>query len=314
MKSKKQNIIHNSGDTLVLDKKMQNAISQFLAIIFELGKVKITFFVAFSSLFGFLLFTKSLSFLMLFNSLGVFLLACGASALNHVQEWKYDKLMSRTKFRPIPSGKISVNYGITVVVLSILFGSGLIYFTGNFTAVLIGLATVVWYNAIYTPMKRKSAFAVIPGALIGALPPIIGWVSGGGNIFDHRILIVASFLFVWQVPHFWLLFLIYGKDYEKGGFPSIERVFTSKQVRIMTFALIFNLVIISIIIPLFAVSSKLLGITVIGIIGAWLIANSFKILKSGSTAVLRKTFMNINIYVLVVVTLISLDNIFLTAV
>jgi len=307
---KEENIAYNSGDTLAIDRKKQNAFSQFLAIFFELGKVKITFFVAFSSLFGFLLFTKSLSFLMLINSLGVFLLASGASALNHVQEWKYDKMMTRTRLRPIPSGKISLYYGITFSFITILIGSGLIYITGNLFALGIGLLTLVWYNVIYTPMKRITAFAVVPGALIGALPPLIGWVSGGGNVFDLQIFIVALFLFVWQVPHFWLLFLIYGRDYEKGGFPSIENVISSKVVRIMTFALIVNLVIISVVIPLYAVSSKFLGMAVIGIIGIWLIINSFQILKSNSTPILRKTFMNINIYVLVVVTLISLDNIF----
>ncbi len=310
MIDKKENIIYNSGDTIAVDGKKQNSFSQFLALFFELGKVKITFFVAFSSLFGFLLIAKSLSFLMLINSLGVFFLASGASALNHVQEWKFDKMMNRTKLRPIPSGKISLNYGITFSVLTILIGSALIYFTGNLFALGLGVLTLVWYNVIYTPMKRLTAFAVIPGALIGALPPLIGWVSGGGNIFDLQILIVALFLFVWQVPHFWLLFLIYGRDYEKGGFPSIENVISSKAVRVMTFALIINLVIISVVIPLYAVSSEFLGMAVIGIIGAWLIKNSFQILKSNSTIILRRTFMNINIYVLVVVTLISLDNIF----
>lgn len=310
MIDKEKNTVYNSGDTLVIEGKKQNSFSQFLALFFELGKVKITFFVAFSSLFGFLLFAKSLSFLMLINSLGVFLLASGASALNHVQEWKFDKMMNRTKLRPIPSGKISLNYGIAFAVLNVLFGSGIIYFTGNLFALSLGILTLVWYNIIYTPMKRFTAFAVIPGALIGALPPLIGWVSGGGNIFDLQILIVALFLFVWQVPHFWLLFLIYGRDYEKGGFPSIENVISSKVVRIMTFALIVNLVIISIVIPLYAVSSEILGMAVIGIIGVWLIKNSFQILKSNETPILRRTFMNINIYVLVVVTLISLDNIF----
>ena len=92
---------------------------------------------------------------------------------------------------------------------------------GHPLAALLGLITVVWYNGIYTPLKRVTAFAAIPGGVVGAIPPVIGWVSGGGDPTDARIIVVAFFFFVWQVPHFWLLLMRIGGDYERAGLPSL---------------------------------------------------------------------------------------------
>jgi hypothetical protein len=87
---------------------------------------------------------------------------------------------------------------------------------------------VLWYNGVYTFLKRKSPFAAIPGAVIGAIPPAIGWICGKGALsFDPQILALSFFFFIWQVPHFWLLLLNFGRDYEKAGFPSLTRIFNS---------------------------------------------------------------------------------------
>ena len=70
-------------------------------------------------------------------------------------------------------------------------------------------------------MKQRSYFAVLAGAVNGAVPPVIGWVSAGGAVTDPKILFIAFFIFIWQIPHFWLLLMQYGEDYQKAGFYSI---------------------------------------------------------------------------------------------
>ena len=82
-------------------------------------------------------------------------------------------------------------------------------------ATFLGFLTVIWYNIVYTYLKRISSLAVIPGSLIGALPPLVGWASSGSSIFSPRPLGIALFFFIWQIPHFWLLLLNFGGDYEK---------------------------------------------------------------------------------------------------
>ena len=80
-----------------------------------------------------------------------------------------------------------------------------------------------------------TAFAVVPGSLVGALPPFIGWFAGGGELFNERIMWVAMFFFIGQIPHFWLLLLMFGKEYALAGFPSLNAVFNDNQIKRLSY-------------------------------------------------------------------------------
>jgi protoheme IX farnesyltransferase len=84
---------------------------------------------------------------------------------------------------------------------------------------LLGIATLAWYLGVYTPLKRRTPLALAVGGLCGALPPIIGWVSAGGGPTDYRVMLLAGFLYLWQVPHFWLLQQGHAEDYRRAGLP-----------------------------------------------------------------------------------------------
>ena len=118
--------------------------------------------------------------------------------------------MKRTAGRPIPAGVISVSRAILFATGSALLGTALLMLTGAPLAAGIGVFTLLWYNLVYTPLKRITAFAVLPGALVGALPPLIGWTAAGGIPWDMQIITVAFLLFVGQMPHYWLLLLKIG--------------------------------------------------------------------------------------------------------
>jgi len=220
-----------------------NTIKKYLDIFLELGKVRITFFVAISTSVGFLLYSGNINVGMILPTLGVFLLACGSSALNHYQEKDKDALMDRTKGRPIPSGRISPNGALVYAFVLIVISSLIIFYSANLTALVLGWINLIWYNIIYTPLKRINSLAVIPGSIIGALPPVIGWTAAGGYLYDPKILAVALFFFIWQIPHFWLLLMIYGKDYEKAGFPTLTKIFNNRQLSRITFIWIAALVV-----------------------------------------------------------------------
>ena len=162
---------------------------------------------------------------------GIFLLACGASALNQVQERKEDAKMDRTKNRPLPSGKISVKIA-TLVALLLLFSGTFILSCGYYwISVVLGILNILWYNGFYTGLKKRTAFAVIPGALSGAIPVFMGWTAGGGNISDSKAILLAFFLFMWQIPHFWLLMMKYEGEYRNAGFPVMTDIFNLDQFR-----------------------------------------------------------------------------------
>ncbi len=165
---------------------------------------------------------------------GVILLACGACALNHYQERTTDALMPRTAGRPIPSGRIQPIAALRFSLVLIGSGAAALLSTGAWTATLLGLAAILWYNGFYTWLKARNAFAAIPGALVGAIPPAIGWTAGGG-CFDARLASLCFFFFMWQVPHFLIHQQAFGKEYERIHLPSLTTVFTGAQLDRLTF-------------------------------------------------------------------------------
>lgn len=284
-------------------------ISKYLNIISELGKFRITAFVAFSSSVGYILFRSTIDFKLFITVLGIFLLASGSSAINHFQERNFDALMERTKNRPIPSHKIDPLTAILIGVNFILFGSFILYLSSNITALYLGWLAVIWYNIVYTPLKRKFALAVIPGALIGAIPPVIGWVSAGGNIFEMKILMLAFFFFIWQIPHFWLLVVIHSKDYERAGFPTISKLYNSLQISRITFVWIAALVSSCFLIPLFDVSKQTTTFVLLFVSGVWLLISTKNILTNYLDVLnFRKAFYKINFFVLIVIIILSIDK------
>jgi protoheme IX farnesyltransferase len=144
---------------------------------------------------------------------GVTLLAIGASALNQAVEPHVDKLMLRTCLRPLPQGELSLFFVTFTGIASILSGCAILVMSGGVFPALIGFLAVVLYLSVYTPLKRKTTFALIIGALSGSMPPLIGWSLLGGNILDYRIIILSGLFFIWQIPHFGLLYQKWYEDY-----------------------------------------------------------------------------------------------------
>ncbi|MFA5804258.1 MAG: UbiA family prenyltransferase, partial [Melioribacteraceae bacterium] len=117
---------------------MFQRLKKHIGIILELGKVRITSFVAVSTSVGYILHSGKFEWTLLFIVIGVFLLACGSSSLNHYQERILDAQMERTKGRPIPSGRVSSFYAVVVSFLLVVFGLAIIYFSSNLTALILG--------------------------------------------------------------------------------------------------------------------------------------------------------------------------------
>ena len=284
----------------------------WIKILLELTKFKISLFSTLSTFSGFILARRGLSVDFIFPILGVFLLASGACALNQYQERNHDPLMERTHSRPIPSKKLSPSTALKISLGLLFFGSILLYIGTPWSAVGLGLFAVFWYNGVYLFLKRKSAFAAIPGALIGAIPPLIGWISGKGFFsLDPQILAVSFFFFIWQVPHFWLLLLNSGRDYEKAGLPSLTRIFSAAQLSRITFIWIFATSTACMMIPLFGIVESNAIHGGLFFIAFWLVWKSLKLLTfNRHPSSLPSAFKTINSYALLVVVLITLDHLF----
>jgi len=169
-------------------------LKEKLKILIELTKFRITSFVTITTAFGFIAATGSVNLYIIPVLVGILLLACGSAALNHYQERHLDSMMSRTSKRPIPSKRISERDALQVSLLFIVSGSFILFFGAGVLALGLGLLNLIWYNLVYTLLKRKTPFAIIPGSLVGAIPPAVGWVAAGGYLLDPQIIIISSFL------------------------------------------------------------------------------------------------------------------------
>jgi heme o synthase len=194
-----------------------------------LCKLNITVPVTLSAFTGFVLYSGSIDFETFVVCAGVLLLASSSSISNHIIERRTDALMSRTASRPIPTGRIRVETASLVAVILGIAGAALL-FTIGFIPMLLGIINLLWYILVYTPLKKVTAFAVVPGSVIGAIPPVIGWTAAGGHVFDFHIILVAFFFFIGQIPHFWMIIMLLGKDYEAAGLKSISKVFSNHQI------------------------------------------------------------------------------------
>ncbi len=279
----------------------------WLSLLAELTKFRLSLFVVLSAATGFILATQGVSEEMFPMLLGVFLLSSGASALNQYQERREDLLMERTRGRPLPSGRLSPSSARNISFLLLFSGFCLLFVFNDWGTYGLGVVAFLLYNGVYTPLKKRTLFAVIPGAVAGAIPPAIGWSSGGGQM-EVQIYALCSFFFVWQVPHSWLLLLDYRNDCRKAGFPSFVENGRRHQVEKISWVWIFATFVCSLLIPLFGIGTSLFnlsGLLLLGILLIWRVSKTLLIRSHKES--LRFTFRTINFYMFSVMVLFSLD-------
>lgn len=287
-------------------------MKQKVNILLDLTKIKITIFVMVTTMLGYICALGGIDWGIIYPSLGLLLVACGSAVINHYQERNTDALMARTKNRPIPSGKITPNNALIISIILVVAGFIILTLSGGILAGSLSLLNIIWYNGIYTPLKKKTPLAIIPGSMVGAIPPAVGWVSAGGDLSDPKIIILSFFFFIWQIPHFWLLLSVLAKDYENAGFPTFSKLFSQAQFSRIIFMWIAATVISVLLIPLFGiVRNPMINIAMLAA-GIWLTFNAAKLLKPDNDKIIfRFAFRQINIFAIIIVLLLSIDKLFI---
>ena len=214
----------------------------------KLIKFRLTFLVVFSASVTFLIGSKAaggpinwLHWGMLI--VGGFLVTGAANCFNEIIEKDLDKLMKRTRDRPIPSGHMTTGQALILGLAMALAGTYLLGYL-NLPTGLLSVFSILFYAFAYTPLKRLSPIAVFVGAIPGALPPLIGYVAGYGTI-DQIALIVFGIQFVWQFPHFWAIAWVLDDDYKLAGFRLLPTGKRDLGSAIITFIAAFILVPVS---------------------------------------------------------------------
>jgi protoheme IX farnesyltransferase len=152
--------------------------------------------------------------------LGTLLVAGGASAFNQVLERDIDARMRRTRTRPLPDQRLQPIEGVLFGAASSSVGALMIIAASNVLAAVVALTTLVVYVGIYTPLKRRTSFSTVIGAIPGALPPIVGWAAASGEI-TAKAWTLFGIMFLWQLPHFLAIASMYREDYARAGLPML---------------------------------------------------------------------------------------------
>lgn len=163
-----------------------------------------------------LLSDTDLAFRLVVSMLGIALVSSGSCVFNHIAESEVDSQMARTSARPIPQERIS-KFSASVfggVLLAVGFG---LLSQINLLTLSLSIATVILYNLVYTPLKKRTTLSLIIGGIPGALPILGGWTASTNELSGTGWVLFAI-LFFWQMPHFLALSWMYREDYSKGGF------------------------------------------------------------------------------------------------
>jgi protoheme IX farnesyltransferase len=187
-----------------------------------LAKPRLNLLVVISALAGYLMGTvDGISALPLLATLaGTGLVAGGASAFNQLLERDLDGMMRRTRMRPLPDHRLqpleAAMFGALITITGLLILAAF----ANLLAAGVALVTHLSYVIIYTPLKRRSSFGTVIGAIPGALPPVIGWAAARGALTSEAWTLFGI-VFLWQLPHFLAIAWMYREDYARAGYPML---------------------------------------------------------------------------------------------
>lgn len=275
-----------------------------LADYVELCKPRLSLMVVLTSGFGFYLAGGSGAPALAAALAGTLLASAGAAAVNMAMEHEADGLMTRTRRRPIPAGRLSPGEAVVFGLSLAALGTAVLALWADPLAALLAVVTVVVYLLAYTPLKRLSPLATPVGAISGALPPMIGWAAAGHGL-SAGAWVLFAILFLWQIPHFLAIAWLYREDYGRAGMPVLPVVepaggAVARQMILHTLALI----VVSLA-PYFRAEAGPLYLAAALLLGAGFLACGIGFMARRTTACARAVFIASLIYLPALLALMS---------
>ncbi|MGD8788576.1 MAG: heme o synthase [Burkholderiales bacterium] len=291
---------------------VQTHPSQFISRLeqyFQLTKPRVVALIVFTAIIGMLLATTGAVPLriLVFGSVGIWLVAGAAAAVNCLVEQKIDALMARTRARPLPLGTVSA--AETLVFSGVVGGAGLtmLYLLVNPLTMWLTLATFVGYAVVYTVvLKPLTPQNIVIGGASGAMPPVLGWAAVTGEI-SHEALLLFLIIFAWTPPHFWALALYRKNEYAKAEVPMLPVTHGDKFTRLHV--LLYTIILFAVSLLPFAVRMSgwlyAVGAIILGGVFLWY---AYRIWSDYSDALARRTFRYSIIYLSLLFAVLLLDH------
>lgn len=240
-------------------------------------KLRLTLSVVFSSFISYFLAYSEVNFIQLFYlTIGGILIVSSSNIFNQIIEKDLDKLMKRTKNRPLPKNEISQSLAMTIAIIFTIIGLYFMY-SINLKVAILSALSVFLYVALYTPLKLITPLSVFVGAIPGAFPIMIGWVAATNNLGVEAITLFLM-QFFWQFPHFWSIGWSQSMDYEKAGFKMLP---TGKKDKSTAAQILFYSIwsVLITVIPFFGITGNLklsiIGLLIVIILGVILVQKAY---------------------------------------
>ena len=226
-------------DTSVLDQETEAGFGDYVALM----KPRVMSLVVFTALVGLLVAPVDVHPLVGFASILFIAIGAGASgALNMWYDADIDRIMNRTRGRPVPSGKVGAQEALALGIALSGMAVVMLALAANILAAALLAFTIFFYAVVYTMwLKRWTPQNIVIGGAAGAFPPMIGWAAATGSVSLESVLMFAL-IFVWTPPHFWALALFMKEDYSNAGVPMLTvthgRRTTRKHILAYTIVLV----------------------------------------------------------------------------
>ena len=286
------------------------SITSIISDFKEITKIRLSLSVVFSSLAGYLLGVDTVSFYtLILLAFGGYFMVGASNAFNQIIERDLDALMERTKNRPIPAGRMSVNTAFIIASIFTAFGIIILYIINPKTA-MFGAISIFLYTSAYTPLKTKTPLSVFVGAIPGAIPFMLGWVAATDDFgIEPGILFMLQFF--WQFPHFWAIGWFLHSDYQKAGFNMLPTGKQDKGTAVQTILYTVWTIIVSII-PVFGFTGKLhltiVGAIIVFLLGLGMLHYAFQLFKKRTSISARQLMLASVIYITLVQIVYVLDK------
>ncbi|SHI90944.1 protoheme IX farnesyltransferase [Algibacter luteus] len=278
------------GHTTLGNTKTTVAAPSWISDFKEITKMRLSISVVFSSLVGYLLGVDVIDFKILgLLALGGYFMVGASNGFNQIIEKDLDALMERTKNRPVPSGRMSVNTAFIISSIFTVLGIIILYSINKQTA-MFGAISIFLYTCAYTPLKTKTPLAVFVGAIPGAIPFMLGWVAATDD-FGIEPGTLFALQFFWQFPHFWAIGWFLYEDYKKAGFFMLPTGKQDKGTAVQTIMYTIWTILISII-PVFGFTGTLqlsiVAAILVFAVGIWMLYYAIRLFKLMSVKAARQ--------------------------
>jgi len=270
-----------------------------LQSLLKLTKFKLSALVVFSAVVTYFTVTREFDWKhILALTLGGFLVTAAANGFNQVIERDLDKLMNRTKARPLPTNNLGVTEALVFCTICAIAGTLLLWVYTNPLSGIIGFVSILLYAGVYTPLKRVTPFSVFVGAFPGAFPTLIGAVAATEGFGEIRFFAFLLFLiqFFWQFPHFWAIAWVSHDDYQRAGFFMLpSKGGRDRSSRFQTYIYTLFLFPISLSPYIFGYTGWM-SATVVATMNIAFIYQAYRLYKTGSIEAARKLMFGSFLY------------------